>query len=29
MQNISPFEHVFNKGKDKNIAGLPQKILQP
>ena len=23
MQNIPPLELVFNKGKDKNIAGLP------
>ena len=23
MQNIPPLEQVFNKGKDKNIAGLP------
>ena len=24
-----PFEKVFNKGKDKNIAGLPQSISRP
>ena len=23
MQNIYPFKQVFNKGKDKNIVGLP------
>ena len=27
MQNIPLLEQVFNKGKDKNIAGLPQSIL--
>ena len=24
MQNIPPLEQVINKGKDKNIAGLPK-----
>ena len=27
MQNIPLFEQVFNKGKDKKIAGLPYSIL--
>ena len=30
MQNFPPFfKQVFNKDKDKNIAGLPYSILQP
>ena len=28
-QNIPMLEQVFNKGKNKNIAGLPQQILRP
>ena len=27
MQNIPPLEQVFNKGKDKNTAGLRLSIL--
>ena len=29
MQNILPFEQVLNKGKDKNMAGLPCGRSQP
>ena len=29
MQNITLFEQVVNKGKDKNMADLAQSILQP
>ena len=29
MQNIPRLEQVFNKGKEKNIAGLPYLILWP
>ena len=29
IQNIPLLEQVFNKGKDKTIAGLPQSTLRP
>ena len=29
MQNIPLLEQMFNKGKDKNTAGLPMSILWP
>ena len=29
MQIIHPLEQVFNKGKGKNIVGVPSSILQP
>ena len=29
MQNIPRLEQIFNKGKVKNIAGLPYLILRP
>ena len=29
IQNIPPLEQVFNKGKHKNIAGLPQPVSPP
>ena len=28
MQNIPLFKQIFNKGKDKNIAGVPYLILR-
>ena len=28
-ENIPPLEQVFNKGKHKNIAGLPQPVSPP
>ena len=29
MQNIPRLEQVFNKGKEKNIAGIPYLVLWP